>query len=107
MAIRALRGNILCTDGAFGQQVSKGGIILDSRDGKADGVTPRWFKVHDVGEGIDYLEPGDWVLVNYGRWTEAFEVDEVKYWKVEPESCVGASKEKPESLNYNAEYAVK
>ncbi len=68
--------------------------------GKPEGITPRWFKVSHVGDEIDWLTPGEWVLVDYGRWTDSFEVDGVKYWKIDPDGCALTSPEKPaDSLN--------
>lgn len=112
MKLRALRDNILCTDGDFGDVVTQGGIIVKSTIGKAEGIAARWFKVFEVGPDIDWVEPGQWVYVSYGRWTEAMELTDERFetqgnknkvWKVEAQSCLAVSDEKPMSLNISTD----
>ena len=105
--INPIRDNILCTDGDFGDQTTQSGLIIKSTIGKEEGVVPRWFKVLAVGPDIDWLQPGQWVYVEYGRWTEGFKIrpqddrleDDQKIWKVERKSCLAVSDEKPDTLN--------
>lgn len=108
MKLRALRDNILCTDGDFGDTVTSSGLIIKSTIGKGEGITPRWFKVFEIGPEIDWVKPGQWVYVAYGRWTEAMELTDERFdtesgkkkvWKVEAEACLALSDEKPHSLN--------
>jgi len=95
--------NIFCTDGDVGDKTAESGIIIRATIGQSSGVTPRWFKVFDVGPEIDWLEPGQWVYVEYGRWTEGFTVRDdrleegQKIWKVEPQACMLLSDEEPEN----------
>tara|TARA_Y100001937_G_C7129602_1_gene336600 strand:+ start:1231 stop:1602 length:372 start_codon:yes stop_codon:yes gene_type:complete len=102
--IKAINDNILCTEGDFGETTTSSGIIVQKTIGKESGITPRWFKVFEVGPDIDWLEPGQWVYVAYGRWTEGFKVKDDRFdtedgkdtiWKVEPDSCLAISNEKP------------
>lgn len=105
--INPIGDNILCTDGDFGDQTTQAGLIIKSTIGKEEGVVPRWFKVFAVGPEIDWLQPGQWVYVEYGRWTEGFKINpqddrleqDQKIWKVEPKSCLAISDEKPDTLN--------
>ena len=105
--IKPRTDNIFCTDGDFGDKTTASGIIVRATIGKSEGVTPRWFKVFDVGPDIDYLKPGQWVYVEYGRWTEGFKIPQddrldpdQKVWKVEPSACMLVSDEEPdEQLN--------
>lgn len=104
--IRPLSDNILCTDGDFGDVQLKSGIIIKSTIGKDSGITARWFKVYSVGPDIDWLTPGQWVYVEYGRWTEGFTVKGIddlesdqKIWKVDPKGCLAISDDKPETTN--------
>ena len=69
--ITPLPGIILVTDIEKGDKLTKGGIILPDDDGKDRGIRARWAKVWKVGKNIDYLIPGDWVLISHGRWTRA------------------------------------
>ena len=62
------------TNGALGYASSvafktKGGIILTNDDGRGAGIRPRWGKVYSVGRKQKEIKPGEWVLVEHGRWT--------------------------------------
>jgi hypothetical protein len=58
-------------------------------------------EVFDVGPEIDFLKPGQWVYVEYGRWTEGFKVKDDRLeegqeiWKVDPAGCMLVADEKP------------
>jgi hypothetical protein len=113
MKLRAIRDNILCTDGDFGDKVTAGGLIVKSTIGKSEGIVPRWFRVFEVGSDIDWIEPGQWVYVEYGRWTEAVEVEDERFdtennkkkiWKVDPNACLLVSDEAPsDTITFNTE----
>jgi hypothetical protein len=52
------------------------------------------------------------VLVSYGRWTEAVELEDdrleggkAKVWKVDPEACLALAETKENAFNYNSEAA--
>lgn len=105
MKLRAIRDNILCTDGDFGDKVTASGLIVQSTIGKSEGIVPRWFRVFEVGSEIDWIKPGQWVYVEYGRWTEAIEVEDERFetennkkkiWKVDPKACLLVSDTPPE-----------
>lgn len=96
--MKVLGKHILCTDGDFDDQVTSGGIVIRATIGKPEGITPRWFRVAHVGPEIDWLTPGIWVLVEYGRWTDSFEVEGTKYWKIDPEGCAATCNEKPQDM---------
>ena len=72
MRIKPRTDNIFCINADFGDTVTKQGIIIKKTLGKESGITPRWMEVFDVGPDIDWLQPGQWVYVEYGRWTEGF-----------------------------------
>ena len=102
MRIRAYSDNILCTEADFGDQQTDSGIIIKSTMGKEEGVVPRWFKVFEVGPKIDWLKPGEWVYVEFGRWTEGFTAKDdrleegQKLWKVDPAGCMATSPDGPD-----------
>lgn len=113
--VRAIHDNILCINGDFGEKVTNAGIIIQKTIGKSEGVTPRWFQVFEVGPDIDWLTPGQWVYVEYGRWTEGFKVEDDRFdtedkkdtvWKVEPKSCLMVSDEKPDTINIGSDTGV-
>lgn len=111
MKLRAINDSILCTDGDFGDTYTPGGILIKKTIGKAEGIVPRWFRVFDTGPDIDFVQPGQWVLVSYGRWTEGVNIPDERFqgeikkvWRVEAESCLAVSDEKPQAvLNINTD----
>jgi co-chaperonin GroES (HSP10) len=64
-----LRDYIIVTEMSFEQRTLNSGIILLGDDGKTDGIRPRWAKVFKVGPDQREIVPGQWVLVEHGRWT--------------------------------------
>ena len=88
----------------FGEQVTAGGIIITSDDGKDRGVKPRWGKVYSKGpENKDEYNVGDWILVEHGRWTRGFKVEDGSgetqtLRTVEGESVCAWQTEKPQDV---------
>ena len=94
----------------FGEQTTAGGIILGDDDGKTRGIYPRWGRVYSKGsDNKDGFQVGEWILIMHGRWTRGMKVDtpegEIVVRKVELESILATSTEKPVGLNIGAEYA--
>lgn len=73
--VKPLKERILAELLGLEQRVTSGGIIIQSENGKDRGVRPRWAKVHYVGDGIDWVVPGQYILVAHGRWSRQFEVE--------------------------------
>jgi co-chaperonin GroES (HSP10) len=74
--LRPLRDNVFVSDMEFGEQQSKGGIVLLSDDAKDHGIHPRWGKVFAKGnDNKDQYEVGHWVLVKHGRWTRGIKYE--------------------------------
>jgi len=71
-----IRDHVIVEEMEFGEQISKGGIIIQSDDGKTMGVKPRWGKVYAVGEKNKDVNVGDWVLIEHGRWTRGMNVED-------------------------------
>ena len=97
---------------ANGGTVTEYGILIKSTSGKNEGITPRWFEVFEVGPDIDWLKPGQWVYVEYGRWSESLKLEDERWegkqevWRVDPKGCLAVSDEKPENtLYYNKDTA--
>lgn len=107
--IRAVTDRVIVTDMYFGDQVTKGGIIVKNDDGSTRGIYPRWAKVYTKGpENTDEYDAGDWVLVEHGRWTRSVKVEingeELEMRMVEAESILALSKEKPDDVQMGDEY---
>jgi co-chaperonin GroES (HSP10) len=107
---RAFGDTVLVTDMHFGEQVTESGIIIADDNGTTRGIYPRWAKVYDKGpDNKDEFEVGDWILIPHGRWTRSIIVDtldgKIEVRKVELESILASSKEKPDGLQLGAEFA--
>ena len=106
--LRAYKDNILCIEGDFGDKTTEAGIIIKSTIGSDEGIAPRWFKAFEVGPDIDWVKPGQWLYVEYGRWTEGFAVKDdrleegQKVWLVENKACMATAEEKPETYNISS-----
>lgn len=73
--VRPLRDHILVRDMNFSGRQLSSGIFLLGDDGKTDGIRPRWCKVYAIGPEQTDVVPGQWVLVEHGRWTRGVEVE--------------------------------
>lgn len=79
-----------------------GGIMLLNDDGKDHGVRPRWAQVYKVGEGVTFIQPGEWILLEHGRWTRQMKVrlengpeEGTMLWAADPEAIMMKSSEEP------------
>jgi co-chaperonin GroES (HSP10) len=59
----------------FSGRTLSSGVILLSDDGRTDGIRPRWAEVYAVGPDQKDVVPGQWVLIEHGRWTRGVEVE--------------------------------
>ena len=73
--LRPLNDHVLVTEMNFGQRSLSSGIILLGDDGKTDGIRPRWAQVYAVGPEQQDVSPGQWILVEHGRWTRGSSVE--------------------------------
>ena len=107
--LKAIGDRVLVTNMYFGEQKTKGGLILRDDDGTTRGIYPRWGKVYSKGpQNKDEFNEGDWILVEHGRWTRgiALETDDgdIEVRMVDAECILGYSKEKPNDVQIGAEY---
>lgn len=110
---RTFGNRVICKDGDFGESVTSAGIIIQNTYGKSEGIVPRWFCVFAVGDLVDDVKPGDWILVEQGRWTEQFYVDDHRLiddngakkplWMVEHHSILAVSDRRPDAINLNSD----
>ena len=83
MKVRPLAGKILGRV-SFDEHVSEGGIVISVNDNaKSQGIRPRWTKIWQVGEGVTDVKPGDWVMVEHGRWRFKTEITDDNGKKIE------------------------
>jgi co-chaperonin GroES (HSP10) len=99
--LKPLHDKVFVTDMNFGESKTKSGIVLTSDDGKSSGLHPRWGRIIFIGEDQKDVKPGQWILIQHGRWTRAisYETDsgeEIKIHMVDNEGILLVSDEKPE-----------
>ncbi len=106
--LRPLNDNILVTDMSFEEMKTASGIIIQSDDGKAHGVKPRWCRVWAVGPTQKDVAVGEWILVEHGRWTRGVTVKEdgkeIIIRRVENISVLCKSDSKPNDFYIGEEY---
>ena len=105
---RAVGDKVLVTDMHFGEQKTASGIILTNDDGKTRGIYPRWGRVYSKGPtNRDPFEEGHWILVEHGRWTRGFKVDdgseEMVLRMIDPDAILAYSDEKPDTVQIGDE----
>ena len=90
-----IRNHVLVVDMETEEEKVVNGIIIPNETGQERGIRPRQALVYAVGPEQDDVKPGDWVLVEHGRWTRGVKLDDGKvYRKVDPDSILMVSEEK-------------
>lgn len=105
-----IHDNVLITDMNFAEQVTAGGIIVGSDNGKTEGIKPRWGKVYEVGPDQTDVKVGDWILIEHGRWTRGFEIEDatgevITVRRVETKAIIATSDHLPKDINLSASNA--
>ena len=106
-----IHDNVLITDMNFAEQVTAGGIIVGSDNGKSEGIKPRWGKVYEIGPDQHDVKVGDWILIEHGRWTRGIEVHDkttnevITVRRVETKSIIAVSDHLPKDINLGASNA--
>lgn len=108
--VRALSKDVLVIDMDMGEMKTSSGIVIQSDNGKAHGVKPRWAKVYKIGTEVDLdLKVGQWVLIEHGRWTRKMTIDDgdgvKEFQKVEVKSIMAVADEKPNDMYIGQEYS--
>ena len=101
--LHPLHDNVLVRDMSFEGRTLSSGIIMLGDDGKTDGIRPRWAQVYAVGPEQNTVKPGQWVLIEHGRWSRGIEVeiDDEKFTlrRADPECIMFVSDEEPDSID--------
>lgn len=71
--LKPLKDKVFVTDINFDEEVTAGGIVLKSDNGKGEGVKPRWGRVWAVGPDQTDVKVGEWILMEHARWTREFQ----------------------------------
>ena len=100
--LKPLRNNVLVIDMGFEEQKTASGIVLQSDDGKAHGVKPRWARVWAVGPEQAEVFVDKWIYVEHGRWTRGIKVEEngkeIIIRRVDTEAILLQADEKPDDI---------
>jgi co-chaperonin GroES (HSP10) len=75
-SIRPLHDWVLVTEMNFRERITSSGIILQTDDGRASGIRPRWGQVYAVGPDQKDVRTGQWICVAHGRWTRGVPIDD-------------------------------
>lgn len=75
-SIRPLHDHVLVTDMNFKERITSSGIIIQSTDGKLEGIHARWGRVYAIGKDQKDVRPGQYILVKHGRWTRGTLVED-------------------------------
>ena len=97
---RALHDKVFVCDMEFGEEVTTGGIVMPSSNGKGEGIHPRWGKVWAVGPDQKDIKLGQWILIEHSRWTRTIHHEDddgnlTEFRMVELNSIIVTSDEKP------------
>ena len=98
-----IRDNVLVKDMNFSEQKTASGIVIQSDDGKNEGIRPRWCKVWAIGPEQHEVSVGEWILVEHGRWTRGVTIEdengnEIIIRRVETKSIMMSSESEPEGF---------
>lgn len=74
--IKPLHDYVMVSDMNFDEVRLQSGLIIRKDDGKSHGIRPRWACVYAVGAEQQDVTPGQWVLIEHGRWTRGIKVEE-------------------------------
>jgi hypothetical protein len=92
MIIEAVRNYVVFTfvEDIYGDRFinSAGGAIILTSDDKSQTTYPRWGKVVNVGPDVTEITPGEYVLIEPGKWTTHFYVDGLRYWKTDEDKIL-------------------
>jgi co-chaperonin GroES (HSP10) len=80
-SIRPLHDHVLVTMN-FKERVTNSGIIIQSTDGKLEGIHARWGRVYAVGRDQKDIKSGQYILVKHGRWTRGTLVEDSEGEKI-------------------------
>lgn len=101
--IKPLHDSVIVTDMDFSGRQLNSGVILLGDDGKTDGIRPRWAKVFAIGPDQKDVIPGQWVLIEHGRWSRGLKIskdgEEIVIRRADPKAIIFVSNDKPSSID--------
>jgi co-chaperonin GroES (HSP10) len=97
---RPINDNVFVTELDSGPHRTAGGILLPDDNMTERGMRSRWGRVWRIGPDVTEIKPGEWVLIEHGRWTTAIEMElptgTVRVWRIDwPNAVMIASDRDP------------
>lgn len=99
-----LKNKVFVRDLESGARKTQAGIFILDDNAKNTGIRSRWGRVYAVGPEVTDIQPGEWILIDHGRWTFGMEIEDVtdgiiKIWGVDyPEGVTLSSPEFPSDI---------
>lgn len=101
--IKPLHDSVIVTDMDFAGRQLQSGVILLGDDGKTDGIRPRWARVYAIGPEQRDVVPGQWVLIEHGRWSRGLKIrkedQEITIRRADPKAIIFVSNDPPKNLD--------
>ena len=98
-----LGDNILVRDMSFEGRKLASGIFLLNDDGKTEGIRPRWARVYATGPDQEDVVPGQWIMIEHGRWSRGIEVEidneQFTLRRVDPKCIMFVSDDEPDQVD--------
>lgn len=92
----------------YGERKTKSGIIIptETMDYQGYFARPRWCRVKYKADNINFVNEGEWVLLQHGHWSTSMKMEingfQQKVWYISPKSLkeglIAWSKEMPSHL---------
>jgi co-chaperonin GroES (HSP10) len=70
-----LKDKVLVRNMNFSGRKLSSGIVLLGDDSTTAGIRPRWAQVYATGPEQTDIAPGQWVMVEHGRWSRGIDVE--------------------------------
>lgn len=101
--LKPLRDNVFVTNINFDEEITTSGIVLQSDNGKGQGVKPRWGQVWAIGPEQTDVKVGEWILMEHARWTREMEYENndgsiTKLYMADTKGIMLISDEKPSDV---------
>lgn len=75
-ALKPLHDHIVVKDMQFKERLTSAGIVILGDDQTTSGIRPRWAEVYAVGPDQKEIKPGQWIMVEHGRWTRGVRIED-------------------------------
>lgn len=108
MKVKAIGDNVLASmvKVTGTHRVLASGILLADKDMTESGIRPRWFKVESVGPNVTFVDVGQFVYVEHGRWSNQMKIQQgtgsesTSVWLLDNEKCLLVSDSDPAINGY-------